>query len=200
MSITSPPRRQARSRQAILRACLELCQEVGFGHTTMDGIARRAGVGKQTIYRWWPSKAAVVMEAINEQAENAISMPDSGDIVADLRSQMRSVVAFLAGDMAETVAGVIGAAQTDPALATALHEIAVEPHIARSHKRLEAARRQGQIRADTDLDAIVELLFSPLYFRLLLRAEPVSEAQVDATLDICFTGLRPEQPRPTNNA
>jgi AcrR family transcriptional regulator len=189
---TAPqPHGRARSRQTILRASLELCREVGFARTTMDAIARRAGVGKQTVYRWWPSKAAVVMDAVNEEASEALGFADTGDVVADLRANMRSVVALLTSDMAGVFAGLIGAAQTDPALARVLHEVAVEPPMALCRDRLAKARQNGEIRADVDLDAMVELLYSAFYFRLLLRAEPVSDAQADTILDLCFAGLRP---------
>lgn len=193
MPLDSPqPQGRARSRLAILHASLELCREVGFAKTTMDAIARRAGVGKQTVYRWWPSKAAVVMEAVNEEVSGATGFADTGDVVADLRSQMRLLVRLLTSDMAGVFAGLIGAAQADPALARELTEVAVEPQMDLCRERLAKAKRDGELRADADIDVAVELLYSSFYFRLLLRAEPVSDSQADAILELCFAGLRPE--------
>ena len=93
----NPERRSDRARKAILAAALELSRDPGFEATSVEAIARRAGVGKQTIYRWWPSKGAVVLEALNEQAGATLAFPDTGDVVADLRTQMSDVAKILSG-------------------------------------------------------------------------------------------------------
>ena len=103
---------------AILSAAFELCAERSYERTSVEAIAARAGVGKQTIYRWWPSKGAVVMEALNEVVGVASDFPDSGDVVADLRQQMTAVSKLLSSpDFGPVYTGVIGAAQSDPAVA-----------------------------------------------------------------------------------
>lgn len=192
MSAPNPDRRSERAHQAILEAATDLCQEVGFAKLTMEGIAKRAGVGKQTIYRWWPSKGAVVQEALNDLLGAGIDFPDTGDVVADLRTQMAGVAKFLVSpEFAQPLTGLIAAAQDDPDLAKSMLENIFDPRVRACRKRLEEARRQGQIRADVDLDDVVELLYGPLYYRLLLRNRPITDRQVNDVLDLVFAGLGP---------
>jgi AcrR family transcriptional regulator len=158
----------------------------------MEGIAKRAGVGKQTIYRWWPSKAAVIQEALNESVGAAIDFPDTGDVVADLRSQMATVASLLASDtFSPYTRGLIVAAQNDPQIARSLVDDFIDPRVRACRQRLENAIKQGQVRGDVDLDDVVELLYAPLYYRMLLHTRPITPQQVDDILDLAFTGLAP---------
>lgn len=192
MNTPNPERRSERARTAILGAAMELCREVGYPRVTMEAIAKRAGVGKQTIYRWWPSKAAVVQEALNDQAGTSTDFPYTGDVVADLRSQMSNVARLFASDEFTPYGrGLIAAAQTDHKVAESVLETMIRPRFEACRKRLERARDDGQLRADVDLDDVVELLYAPLYYRLMLRTRPVTQQQVDDVLELAFTGLRP---------
>lgn len=186
-----PRYRNEQSHRAILQAALRLSRERGFVRTSMDAIAKEAGVGKQTIYRWWPSKAAVVVEAIDSVAQNTDAFPDTGDIGADLRTQMHTVATLLGSAAIAPYREVIGAAQSDPTAAKAVLDTLVEPRVASCRERLKKAQRDGEIRPDIDPDDIIELIYAPLYYRLLLHTRPVSVEQVDAVLDLCFTGLQP---------
>jgi AcrR family transcriptional regulator len=193
----NPERRSERARQAILTAAIELCREQGYAGTTMEGIAKRAEVGKQTIYRWWPSKAAVIQEALNERASTSTDFPDTGDIVADLCTQMTSVVKLLtSAEFVPYAGGLIAAAQTDPAVAKSVVETMIEPRVRACKERLERARQQRQLRSDVDLDDVIELLYAPLYYRLLLHTRPITTQQVPDILDLAFDGLRPRSPKP----
>ena len=199
MITPSIERRSERARQAILQAAFDLCRENGFAATTMEGIAKRAGVGKQTIYRWWPSKAAVLHEALNEMAGTASGFPDTGDVYADLRDQMTRVVELLTADGFQAVyAGMIAATQSDDAVSRSFLDTMIEPRVQACRERLERAREQGQLRADADLDDVIELLYAPMYYRLLLRTRPLSTDQVPAVLEMVFDGLRPQSVSPTS--
>ncbi|RFU39013.1 TetR/AcrR family transcriptional regulator [Actinomadura logoneensis] len=190
----NPRYRNERSHKAILEAALKLCLEQGFARTSMDAIAREAGVGKQTIYRWWPSKAAVLVEAIDRQSAPATRVADTGDVRADLREQMVAVAQYFSSTQSTTYREVIGAAQSDPAAGRAVLDTLVGPRVQDCRRRLERAQREGQIRSDAALDDVVELLYAPLYYRLLLGTRPTSPEQVDAILDVVFDGLRPRDP------
>lgn len=165
----------------------------------MEAIAKRAGVGKQTIYRWWPSKGAVVLEAINEQLGESLAFPDTGDVVADLTDQMTVVATVLASDGYQPVAGLIAAAQTDPKLAAAMNATLFGPRVAACRRRLEKAQRDRQLRRDVDLDDIVELLYGALYYRFFLRNRPITPRQAADIIDTAFTGLRPKRPARTRS-
>jgi AcrR family transcriptional regulator len=192
-----PSRRNERARQAILRSAFDLCLARGYERTTVEAIAERAGVGKQTIYRWWPSKGAVIMDALNDVVGAASDFPDTGDVVADLREQMTSVSALLASpDFGPVYRGVIGAAQSDPELAKTLAGEIIQPRVAACIRRLERAREQGEIRPDADVGVIVELLYGPIYHRLLLHTRLLDGEQVTTVLELAFAGLRAPKRRP----
>jgi AcrR family transcriptional regulator len=192
MSTHNEQRRSERARRAILSAALELCREQGLAKTTMEEIAKRAGVGKQTIYRWWGSKAAVVEEALNEQVGSATSFPDTGDLRADLYTQMSSVASLFVMAEFTPYVSLIAAAQDDPDLAKSVRENIIEPRVKACRDRLRHAQQQGQLRRDVDLDDVVELLYAPLYYRLLLHTRPPTHKQVANVLDLAFTGLAPD--------
>src|SRR3954464_5473965 len=118
-----PTRRSERARRAILSAAFELCRERGYDRMSVEAIADRAGVGKQTIYRWWPSKGAVILDALNDYVGDVSDFPDSGDVRADLRQQMSGVSALLGSEeFGPVYRAVIASAQSDPELARALSE------------------------------------------------------------------------------
>ncbi|MQY03322.1 TetR/AcrR family transcriptional regulator [Actinomadura macrotermitis] len=194
----NPRYRSERSHKAILDAALKLCLEQGFAKTSVDAIAKEAGVGKQTIYRWWPSKTAVLVEAINRLGATSVGFPDTGDIYADLRTQMVAVAEYFRTTESSTYREVIGAAQSDPAAAQAILDTLVTPRVQDCRRRLERAQQQGQIRADADLDDVVELIYAPLYYRLLLGTRPTAPEQVEVILNLVFDGLRPRTPEPAS--
>jgi AcrR family transcriptional regulator len=187
----NPERRSDRARAAILAAAFELTANPGFEATSVEAIAKRAGVGKQTIYRWWPSKGAMVLEALNERAGPSLDFPDTGDVIADLRTQLSGVAGFLADPRFAGFAGLVGAAQSDPALSRALIEEIIEPRVVACRKRLESAQQSGQLRDDVDLEEVIEMLYGPIYYRLLFRTRPITQDLVGHIIDLAFTGLRP---------
>src|ERR1700754_1906006 len=193
MTMPNQDRRSERARAAIIEAALDLCREQGLARTTVEEIAKRAGVGKQTIYRWWPSKTAVVEEGINELAGTATDFPNTGDLIADMRTQMAGVASILASPRFAPYLSLIGAAQDDPDLARSFLHGLVTPRVGAARERLRLAQEQGQLRRDADLDDIIEILYGPIYYRALLRPRPPSPAQVEEILRLTFTGLAPDQ-------
>ncbi|MEV0336711.1 TetR/AcrR family transcriptional regulator [Nocardia sp. NPDC050717] len=180
-------RRSERSRSAILSATRELVGEVAYAKLTIEAIAARAGVGKQTIYRWWPSKGAVVFDAILAQsadAEGAIELPDTGDLAADLKTVLRATVAEFADPAFDApIRAVLTEVINDPGLAAQYREQLEQPVHAAKVRRLAKARYAGQIRADADLDLMVDLLYGPITQRWLPRSGPLDEAFADALVD-----------------
>lgn len=190
-SVPDPTRRSERSHRAILEAVTELIVEQGYERVSVESIARRAGVGKQTIYRWWPSKGAVALEALHTDFATVGSFPDTGDIVADLRTQMLGVSRALA----TTVTGplcraLVAAAQSDPELSLAHLEQVIRPATVACHERLGLAIERGELRADVDPQMIIDLLYGAIYYRLLIHTRPLADEQIDAALEMVFAGLR----------
>ncbi|GAA5116422.1 TetR/AcrR family transcriptional regulator [Pseudonocardia adelaidensis] len=190
-----PSRRSERSRRAILTAATELMHEVGYRRLTIEAIAARAGVGKQTIYRWWPSKGAVVLDgflaSVNATPDD-LSLPDTGDVAADLRGVVRAIVAELADPkLSGTTRGLMIEMQEDAEFAGMVLDRLLGPQLRAIADRLRAAQRAGQLRADLDLSVAVELLVGPLYHRWLLRTAPLTEDYADTVTDLALRALVP---------
>ncbi|GAA4055423.1 MULTISPECIES: TetR/AcrR family transcriptional regulator [Actinomadura] len=189
-----PARRSERSRQAILQAARELVTEVGYAKLSIEAIAARAGVGKQTIYRWWRSKGAVVFDSFLALSEDTqgMALPDTGDIEADLKTVMRATVAEFADPAFEAPIRALNMEiVADPELAAQYRDKLAGPVDEAKKERLRSAQRAGQIAEDADLDLALELLYAPVYQRWLLRTGPLTPEYADALVDAVLRALRP---------
>ncbi|MFE3069888.1 TetR/AcrR family transcriptional regulator [Streptomyces sp. NPDC059247] len=203
MSDTKAPdasRRSERSRRAIFDAALALVSESGYAKTTVEGIAARAGVGKQTIYRWWPSKAAVLLDAFLDLQDRAAEahgdagsgIPDTGDLAADLRYVLRATVDELNDPAVDGPTRALAAeGVVDPELGARLTEALLEPQLQHYVRRLETARAAGEIDPDVDPRTALELLVGPLHHRWLHRTLPLTHAYADSLVDLALRGLAP---------
>ncbi len=197
MSAPDENRRSDRARRAILATALDLVSARGYAKVTMEGIAASAGVGKQTIYRWWPSKAAVVFDAIldaNSASDGAVAVPDTGDIGADLRALMRSTIAELADPATDRLQRAVTAEiQTDRDVADALVRRLLRPQLDAVAGRVRAGVVAGQVDGSVDADVAVEMLFGPVFHRWLLRTAPLDDDFADVLVAQVLGGLRPRE-------
>jgi AcrR family transcriptional regulator len=193
-------RRSEASRRSILRAAFDLVGEVGYGKLSIEGIAARAGVGKQTIYRWWPSKGAVLFDAFlmltNEPSDSsddeAAALPDTGDLEADLKLVLRATVDELNDPrFDEPMRALTTEILHDPALAQAYAERLAQPMRELKRQRLATAQQTGQLRGDLDLDLAVDILWAPLRARWLDRTDPLTHDYADRLVETALNGLRP---------
>jgi AcrR family transcriptional regulator len=178
-------RRSERSHRAILAATQELLVERGYRTLTIEGVAARAGVGKQTIYRWWPSRAALALEAYLAGSND----PPQPDAEASTRENVRRLLDWLVGVMIEptggrVVAGLLADMQHDADLAQRFHRDVVPERRRAMLAVLERAREAGEIRPGADLGVAVDSLHGAVFYRLLLSGEPLDDA---------FTGQLTEQ-------
>ncbi|WP_190819025.1 TetR/AcrR family transcriptional regulator [Saccharopolyspora pogona] len=190
-------RRSERSRVAILTAARELIGEVGYAKLTIEAIAARAGVGKQTIYRWWPSKGAVVFDSLLVLSERddgeGIVLPDTGDVEADLKTVLRATAAEFADPEFEAPIRALNTEIiNDPELAAIYREKMEAPVREAKKERLRSAQHAGQLAADADLDLVLEVLYAPLAQRWLMRSGPLDDAFADALVDATLRAFRPE--------
>ncbi|MEE1753237.1 TetR/AcrR family transcriptional regulator [Streptomyces sp. SP18CS02] len=194
-------RRSERSRRAIYDAALDLVGEVGYARTTIEGIASRAGVGKQTIYRWWPSKAAVLLEAfldLGRQANEALGgdadsgIPDTGDLAADLAYVLRATVDEMNDPKYDAPSRALAAEGImDAELGARFVEQILEPQLQLYVRRLRAAQDAGGVRPGIDPRIALELFVGPLTHRWLLRTRPLTHAYADELVDYALYGLAP---------
>ncbi|MFF8862139.1 TetR/AcrR family transcriptional regulator [Streptomyces sp. NPDC015139] len=191
-------RRSEKSRRAIYAAALALVGEVGYPRTTVEGIAARAGVGKQTIYRWWASKADVLLEAfldLGEQAaraagQDADAVPDTGDLAADLKAVLRATVDELLDPRFDTPARALAAeGLVNEQLGREYVARLLEPQLQLYVARLRSARDAGQVRADVDPRIALELFVSPLAQRWLQRTGPITHAYTDTLVEYALHGI-----------
>ncbi|WP_433256742.1 TetR/AcrR family transcriptional regulator [Streptosporangium sp. CA-135522] len=192
-------RRSDASRRAILTAAFDLVQEVGYAKLSIEGIAARAGVGKQTIYRWWPSKGTVLFDAFLMFSEGPdgepAALPDTGDLEADLKTVLRATVAELNDPRYdEPMRALATEIAHDPELAAAYAERLDGPMKELKKRRLRGAQRAGQLAEDLDLDVAVEMVWGPLLNRWLQRSGPLTPEYADSVVATALNGLRPRRP------
>ncbi|MFJ1970945.1 TetR/AcrR family transcriptional regulator [Streptomyces sp. NPDC087903] len=193
-------RRSERSRRAIYDAALALVAEAGYPKTTIEGIAARAGVGKQTIYRWWGSKADVLLEAfldLGAQAEDEAggqpyAIPDTGDLAADLKAVLRATVDQLTDPRFDAPARALAAEgvvneQVGREFTTKL----LEPNLQLYVNRLRSAQEARQVRPEIDPRIALEFFVSPLAQRWLQYTGPLSYEYTDTLVDYALHGLAP---------
>jgi len=180
----APERRSDRARIAVLHAADDLLVERGYAAVTIEGIAARAGVAKQTIYRWWPSKFDVLMDTFLEDAEGALQIPDTGSTAADLRQHLRQLARFLTESAAgKVMLALIGQAQHDEAMAAVFRRRFLDERRALDRSILERGLARGDIRPDADLDLAIDMVYGPVYHRVLLTGLPVDPAFTDGLIN-----------------
>jgi AcrR family transcriptional regulator len=192
--------RSERSRVAILRAAGEHLRERGLRAMSIEGVAARAGVAKKTIYRWWPSKGTLALEAMYEEWSRARGLtPNTGTLVGDLRSRMRATARVLSSaQLGPTLGALIAEAQTDPKLALAYREHVLEPLREQIRVIFQRAVDRGEIRPDVDIEAAIDLVQGPLHLRLLHTHAPLDRHFADAVVQLATDGvLRRPSRQPT---
>lgn len=179
----APERRNEDARLAVLAAADELLVERGFGGVTVEGIAARAGVAKQTIYRWWPSKVDILLDTLVEEADRRLKIPEDGAVLDAVRAYVRALARFLAKeDAGKVLLALIGEAQHDADTAALFHERYLDPRRARERALLKRGIAAGELPAGLNPDAALDALIGPLVYRALTGA-PVSRGFVDAVID-----------------
>ncbi|WP_348789341.1 TetR/AcrR family transcriptional regulator [Leifsonia sp. NPDC080035] len=162
--------RSESARVAILDATASLFAERGYDHLSIEGIAARAGVGKQTVYRWWPGKSALIADCLLEGTllPDRFVVPDTGDVRADLTTWLSQVVAVIESPAGEGLfRSLIAAATENEDVGRRLREALADPRL--FNVRLRDARDAGILRADLPIDDVSETLIGALTFRALAR-------------------------------
>ena len=185
----SPGRpRSEQSRIAVIRATSELMHGVGLRTMTTDEISARSGVSKATIYKWWPNKYAVAIEAFLTEMMAESPDPDTGSAHADFRLVLRGVARFYSGPSAHVFAQLIGEAQSDARVQNELREHLVAPRRELMRRIWDRGVARGEIRSDLDANAAVDLLIGSVLYRLLMGHAPLDDTAADALVDTLIRG------------
>lgn len=157
--------------------------EVGFPQVTVEGIAARAGVGKATIYRWWPSKARLVIEAFLESSGDVLKFEDRGSLKEDLRHNLYGLIELFSSPHGRIIANVIGAAQGDPELATSFLEGWLMVRRRQTLEMFERARERGEINGQFEHNTVIDAIYGAVYYRLLIGHLPLEPKMADELVD-----------------
>ena len=186
------PRSDA-ARRAILDAAAEVALAGGAG-ANVDAIAARAGVSRTTVYKWWPSAAAVLLEGLLERTHDTIEAPPSATTREALDAFLSSLVVLVRDTPAGVLLrGLIAASVSDPAVGRALINDWITPRRAAIVNLLTEGERRGEVRQGLEHDAIVDALFAPIYYRLMLGHQPLTDSLPGDILAICWPGISTEK-------
>lgn len=183
--------RSSAARSAILDAARGLLHEGGLGAVTVERIAERAGVGKPTIYRSWPNAHAVAMAALLDTAPTDATGPDRArSPLAALRIQLQNIVEVFASPPGRSVAHILAAAETETELSKAFRHHFILARRQEGRALLAAAIAAGEIRSGIDLEVALDLLYAPIFYRLLVGHAPLDKRFTDAVLRHVVRGLQ----------
>lgn len=186
--------RSEEARAAILASTLELLEEVGFTDMKIEAVAARAEVGKTTIYRWWPSKAVLVADAFMSSVIRETRFPDTGSVREDLRAQMQRLAGIFRGQRGRIIRSLLGGGQSDPELIAAFRNRWLVPRRAEAFGILQRAIDRGQLPPDVDRNLLLDTLYGPLYFRMLVGHGPLNASFVDGVCDVVLDGITARLP------
>lgn len=184
-SISDQTERRGRPRseqatQAILKAAWALVRRQPVSRVSIEAIAREAGVGKATIYRWWPSRAAVVCDAFLQELEPTIPFPEADTAGEALTAQARSVARAMQGEFGRVVRELLAETASDDDALKLFAERFIRPRRAVAAKIIERGIESGEFRSDLDVERAMDMMYGPIYFRLLVQHQPIDDAFINA--------------------
>lgn len=182
--------RSERLDQAILKAAVDLVLASGFRALSMDAIAAKAGVGRMTIYRRWPNKAAIIMDAFVTRVDPGTLFSPASSFTESIRLQMRTMAKAFRGKDGTLIRVLLAEAQFDPELAKALRERWTMPRRRMAIEYFLEGVSQGALRSDIDPDAMIDLLYAPLYYRLQMGTGLLSDSYADEIFEHAMKGLK----------
>lgn len=176
--------RSESSRRAILEATISILESEGYERLKIIDVARVAGVGKQTIYRWWRSKAELVIEAVLEETAKHISVPDTGSIIEDLRQLIKASCHRLRNTSAGAIiVGLLMAGRKDAATLKIFREQFIEARRDVIRGMFKRYQKSQQIKSEIKTELIMDLIFGAIWYRLLMEHAPLDEQFADELVD-----------------
>ncbi len=177
--------------KAILDVTLKILREHGLGALTIEGVAHAAGVGKATVYRWWPNRGALAVDAFFVAVAPRVAFPDTGSLRGDFAAQIKRVIAEMNGPDGKVLASILAAAQMDEDVVEAFRTRWLAQRRAEGKLALERGVKRGELPQGIDTEFFFDLLYSPLYFRLMVRHQPLTQELAERILDVVLRGIRP---------
>jgi AcrR family transcriptional regulator len=180
----------AASHAAIMDTVYALLQEKSVRDLTMEEVARRARVGKPTLYKWWPTKATLVLAMLSERMAPNLDMPAGRTAAESLRFRVRRLIDAFNGPFGGIVAGLIAEGQSEPAIRQEFFDRWVSPRRTATIADLERAKNAGELRSETEPEVLNDAIFGAIYYRLLLRSGPLTRRFGDRLVEQVICGHR----------
>src|ERR1041385_8686728 len=181
--------RSEQARRAVLDAARGLVEKGGYDSATVEAIAARSGVAKTTIYRWWPNRAALIVELLMEMAARAVPPPSGPDPLVAVRTEMRGIAAASDHLVGRLLTSLVGEAQHDPEIRAALLDGVFHPRSDATATMVRKAQAAGVVRRDVPAHVAVDLLVGPLFSRTLVGPQPLTDAFVSQVFRVVTAGL-----------
>lgn len=182
--------RSEKTKADILTASYDLLIENGFGAVTVEKIAEKAGVSKATIYKWWPNKAAVVIDGFLNATMEKLPIPDTGSTIDDIFIQVSNLVEFLTSKKGNVITEIIAEGQFDQNLADTYRKAYFKPRRGISKQILERGISRGELRKDLDIELTIDLIWGPLFYRLLITGAVLDDIFVRKLISYAFEGIK----------
>ena len=190
------PRSEA-ARIAILRTALKLLGKNGFANLTIEEVAASANVGRATVYRWWPNKAALIADAFANSANRKLHFPDTGSLVTDMSRQMRQLIKVFRSRRGRIVSAILAGGQTDEDLLSAFRDRFLWPRRQEAYTTLRRGVRRGELKRNVNMDLLLDSLYGPIYMRFLIRHDRLTPDFVDSLCGLVLSGAQAQKSRRT---
>jgi AcrR family transcriptional regulator len=182
--------RSEKARQAILDAGAELLLLRGLGAVSMDAVAEQAGVSKATIYRWWPSKQMLALDALLDWAAGTAPPRDTGSLRGDVLALVRPWVREIRSrPFGRVIAAFVNEAQSDPEFAEAYRTRFVEPRREAARAVFARAVQRGEVQEDLDVEVALDLIYGAVYHRLLHGHATLTDRFVRDAVELALNGI-----------
>src|ERR1700676_631877 len=185
-----PPSEMAASHDAIIDAVYALLQKKSVRDLTMEEVARRARVGKPTLYKWWPTKATLVLAMLCERMAPNLEKPTGLSAEESLRFRVRRLIDAFNGPFGKIVAGLIAEGQSEPAVLQEFFERWVSPRRNATIADLQRGKDAGELRPEAEPELLNDAIFGAIYYRLLLRSGPLTERLGEELVEQVLRGQR----------
>lgn len=183
-----------------MTATLRLLKTKSLRDITIEEIAQKAGVGKATIYKWWPSKAYVALDAFLRKMFKTVPTPDTGSAQTDFAEQLHAVMTFYTSPTGRIFSQFMAEGQSDPKFAALFRQRFLQPRREAVGTILDRGIKRGEINRKIDREIILDLIYGPTIFRLLAGHGPLNEKEAKAMISAIFSGIGAGTAKPARSS